>query len=286
MIDLHCHALPGMDDGPASYAGSLAMARAAAGAGIEVMTATPHIRSDYAVAIDGIRRAVDALNARLHSEGVAVEVAPGAEVSLAKARTLVDTDLEALCLGTGRYVLIESPYGHLGPELETAVLGLHNRGFHPVLAHPERSPAFLRDPGRLRRLVEDGSLCSITASSLSGAFGPPVRSFALELLTGGFAHNVATDSHGATDRPPSSLRAGLEAMEESVVHSDGYAEWLTDSVPRAILAGGPLPSPPSSGLALRPSSEPGRTRLRSRVGSRLPRRVVKLFAAPGHRAGS
>jgi protein-tyrosine phosphatase len=113
-----------------------------------------------------------------------------------------------------------------------------------LLAHPERCPGFQHDPGALRRLVERGVLCSITSSTLTGAFGRLPCRFAFALLSDGLVHNIASDAHDAERRPPD-LRPGLAATAARLDGFDARAAWLTQAVPAAILSGAPLPDPPA-----------------------------------------
>ena len=125
------------------------------------------------------------------------------------------------------------------------VTDLQERGFRIVLAHPERCPALHRDREMLERLVASGVLGSLTAGSLDGRFGAAVRRFALELMRDGLVHNVASDAHDASNRPPTIAgeldRAGLGSL----------AGWLTQDVPGAILAGGEIPTRPEVELSER-----------------------------------
>ena len=88
-----------------------------------------------------------------------------------QAAALSDDELAALRLGGGPWLLLESPFGAAGPELERVVDGLMARGHKILLAHPERSPRCADRPQRLRALVERGARCSITAAALEGRFG-------------------------------------------------------------------------------------------------------------------
>lgn len=243
MIDLHSHVLPGIDDGPASLEGSLALARAAAQSGVRTLIATPHIDHSYGLAPASVAEAVQRLAARLREEEIALEVLPGGEVALSRCPELRDEELRAVSLGGGPYILLESPLQAAAIGLESAVFDLHVRGFRVLLAHPERSPVFMRDPDTLRRLVEQGALCQITAGSLLGRFGRTVRSFSLTLLREGLVHDVASDAHDAQRRPPG-LREGLAAAEGDVRGLNDQIAWLTEQAPAAILRGEPLPPRP------------------------------------------
>jgi protein-tyrosine phosphatase len=243
VIDLHCHILPGVDDGPVNLDFSVAMARKAEDAGIVVVVATPHVRSDHPNDPAGIEDAVRELNAALAAEEVELRVLSGAEVSLPKAAELDDNTLAGLCLGSGGYLLVESPYRSSDIDLEGILEDVRARGFSPVLAHPERCPIFQRDPSRLARLVNGGVLCSITAASLAGRFGATVRKFSLELLYDGLVHDVASDAHDHLHRPPD-LLTGFESAEADVPGIRGQANWFTVTAPVAIVTGRQLPPPP------------------------------------------
>jgi protein-tyrosine phosphatase len=247
VIDLHCHILPGLDDGPVNFDFSVAMARKAEEAGINIMVATPHVRSDYPTEPEGIAAAVAELNDALANEELELLVLAGAEVSLQKSAELDDGTLTTLCLGSGDYLLVESPYRSIDIDLEGIVWDLQARGFKPVLAHPERCPIFQRDPDRLARLVNGGVLCSITAASLAGRFGTTVRRFSLELMYDGLVHDVASDAHDHLHRPPD-LLTGFESAEADIPGIRGQASWFTVTAPVAIVTGRdslpPRPDPP------------------------------------------
>ena len=168
---------------------------------------------------------------------------PGAEVGWASAPDLDDRLLSKLSLGSGRYVLLESPYGRQPVDVEATIAGLAERGYGVILAHPERCPLFQRDPERLRADRRGGTLCSITAGSMFGRFGETVRPFTVEMLRRGLVHDVASDAHDHIHRPPG-LTAGFAAIEEELPGIAAHAAWFTVTSPVAILAGNPLPRRP------------------------------------------
>jgi protein-tyrosine phosphatase len=243
MIDIHSHVLPGLDDGPDTMEQSLALARAAAAGRTRVMVATPHIRHDYPFDIDEIATGVSALNAELMRERIDLRIVPGGEVSVSRIGELDHTALRLVALAGGPYVLVESPYTDVGRLVETALFDLQAKGFRPVLAHPERSPAFQQDIPRLVELVRKGVLCSITASSISGRFGKTVRRFTLDLLRGGLVHDIASDTHDLRSRRPE-LDPGLSALRAAVPRLASQSGWLTHDVPAAILDGRGMPTRP------------------------------------------
>jgi protein-tyrosine phosphatase len=239
VIDLHSHVLPGIDDGPRTIEGSLELARAAVAAGTRTLVATPHVSWHYPNDADTIARAVTELRERLAAEEIALELLPGAEIAVTRLPELDSAERSRLRLGGGPWLLVEPPFTPVATGLERILLDLQDSGSRVLLAHPERSPAIQRDPRMLASLVRAGVLTSLTAGSLVGHFGEKVRRFALQLVHEELVHNVAADSHDAVHRPPSIAaeleRAGLEPL----------AEWLTVSVPAAILAGTEIPPRPA-----------------------------------------
>jgi protein-tyrosine phosphatase len=244
VIDLHCHVLPGIDDGPATLEDSLALCRAAAASGTRTIVATPHVSWDWPkvdsqVVADGVAR----VNEAIAAEGLDLEVRPGAEVAMTRAGDLPDEELVALRLGGGPYLLVECPYSPAAAGFDAILHGLAGRGHRILLAHPERCPAFQRDRARLRAFVDADMLTSITAGAFVGRFGRGIKAFARELLDEGLVHDIASDGHGAGPQRPPTI--GPELEEAGL---GDRADWHARVVPLAILDGTPLPpAPPPPG---------------------------------------
>ena len=216
----------------------------AAADGTTTVVATPHCSPHFPTAPETVDAGLGEMRSALAAEGIPIELRRGAEIALEMAQRLPDDALRQLTLGGSRCVLLECPLAPaVGTAFERCVEDLQRRGYRVLLAHPERAPAFMGDPQRLRGLVEAGALCSITAGSLSGDFGRGPRSFSLELLRDGLVHSVDSDAHHAEGRPPG-LRAGLAAAEEALGDLAGRARWLTTELPAALLADAPLPAAP------------------------------------------
>jgi protein-tyrosine phosphatase len=238
MIDLHFHALPGIDDGPRDLDEAITLVGAAKAAGVDAIVATPHVSwtclNDAHTILTALRELREALEAR----SIAMAIHPGAEIALTRALDLSDDELARLRLGAGPWVLIEPPLAPRVSGVEDMLYALEQRGARIVLAHVERCPAFLEDDGLLRRLVERGMLASVTAGSLTGRFGPVAKRCATQFIAAGLIHNVASDAHDPVMRPPTApadiLAAGLHEQ----------ADWLTGGVPDAILRGRSIPPPP------------------------------------------
>jgi protein-tyrosine phosphatase len=243
VIDLHSHVLPGIDDGPAALEGSLALARAAVAQGTGTLVATPHVNSRYPNDADTIAGLVRQLADRLEAEGIPLALLAGAEIAVTRVAEIEPSQLHRLALGGGPWLLVEPPFTSVVAGLDSIVRDLLRRGHRVLLAHPERCPAFRRDPRMLESLVRDGVLTSITAGSLTGRFGSEVRRFSQRLMEAEVVHNVASDAHDDSGRPPSIA----EELQAAGVGPLG--DWLTEEVPAAILAGDEIPPRPSLTLA-------------------------------------
>jgi protein-tyrosine phosphatase len=241
VIDLHCHVIPGLDDGPATIEDSLALCRAARADGTTRIVATPHVNWRYPDVDAGtVRAGVAAVNAALASASFDLRVDGGAEIALSRAAELPDEEIVALRLGQGPYSLIECPHQGGAPAAVREMLHrLAGSGHSILLAHPERCPVFQSDRRLVPELVEHGMLCCITAQSLTGDFGSRARSYAWDLMGAGHVHSIASDAHDAVRRPPhlaSTLdRAGLSATQ---------IEYFALTSPRAIIEGEPVARPP------------------------------------------
>ena len=243
MIDLHCHLIPGVDDGPETLEDSVALARASVEAGIRTAVATPHLDHRWEVPPEEIEPGVARVRGALADAGIELEVLCGAEIALPRFGELSPAQLDMVRLGGGPYLLIESPHTPAAGDFHTFLRVLRKRGHAVLLAHPERCPTLQRRPDRVAELVAAGVLCSVTSGALGGRFGGPVREFALELLERGLVHNVASDSHSAGLRGPD-LLDGLAAADAELPGILDQADWFTRAVPEAILAGRDLPPQP------------------------------------------
>jgi protein-tyrosine phosphatase len=245
VIDLHCHLLPGIDDGPADESGSVLLARFLADSGVATVAATPHLRADHPGVVPGELAARCArLRDRLAAERVPLQVVSGGELDLDWALGASPEALrDASFGGRGTDLLVETPYGPLPGSFEELLLQLSGAGYRLLLAHPERNPSFRERPSRLARLVGRGALVQLTASSL---VAPPRRSrsgrFARWALEEGLAHVIASDSH-ALEADRAALAEGVEEARALV---GTRADWMVEGAPAAILAGEPLPPAPQA----------------------------------------
>lgn len=259
MVDLHTHLLPKVDDGPATVAGSLAMAGALAEGGVRVVVCTPHVHPHHPTTPQQMQAALSTLSEAAAGAGVDLRILPGGEIALEMLPRLDDEDLRAFSLGGGgRWLLLEMPFRGWPLRIGATLRDLEIRGFGVVLAHPERADAVQRAPDRLRDLVGRGALCQLTASSFTGEHGPAARRCAETLLRGGLAHILASDAHSVGWRPPG-LREGLEAAARSLGVWPEALQWMVEEGPRLVVEGRPL-SPPrlAPDRTLRAAAPPAR----------------------------
>lgn len=229
MVDLHCHLLPWVDDGPTDWDEAVEMARIAAADGVETAVATPHCQ-DGSPGPGEIRALVAELNRRLGAAGVALTVLPGAELN----PQLPPETLRTLSLNATPYVLVEFPPFHLPANARDLVWRAVAQGLRPIIAHPERNSSVHRDPRRLLELLEAGALAQVTAASLEGAMGPEAEACARYLVRRGAVHFLASDGHSATVRRPT-LSAGL-AVAAGLLGAAPARRLVWDN-PAAVVAG-------------------------------------------------
>jgi protein-tyrosine phosphatase len=233
MIDLHCHILPGIDDGAVDLPVSLAMAEALVVDGVTTVACTPHILPGvYHNSGPEIRAAVQQLQDVLDEERIPLHLVAGADVHIAPNLVSGLQSGHLLSLADTRYVLIEPPHNLLPPRLEECFFDLLAAGYVPILTHPERLSWINAHYATVERLFEAGVWMQVTAGSLAGAFGRNPLYWAERMLDEGRVHFLATDAHDTKRRPPN-LSEGRELAAKRV--GDGEAEHLVVSRPEGVL---------------------------------------------------
>jgi len=246
MIDLHCHILPGLDDGAADLAVSLEMARALVADGVSVVACTPHILPGlYHNCGPVIRDATAKLQQALDDQGVPLTLVTGADNHVVPDFVAGLRSGHLLSLRDTRYVLVEPPH-HVAPvRLDDLFFEVLGAGFVPILTHPERLSWIEADYARIVRLGAAGVWMQITAGSLAGNFGRRAQYWAQRMLEEGAVHILATDAHDAERRPPN-LSEGRDLAAKRI--GADAAQHLVLTRPMAILnndapAGLALPEP-------------------------------------------
>ena len=239
MIDLHAHVLPGIDDGPSTLDGSMAVLRAMQEDGIRAVAATPHVRDDWPTSVAQMREGVAALSGAAAAAGLEIEVLPGGEIDLARLAQLAPEERAGFGLGGNpKLLLLEFPYTGWPLGLREIVFRLQAAAIVPVLAHPERNREVQAAPERLEELVRGGALVQVTAASVDGRLGARSRACALRLVELELAHVLASDAHA-----PSVRGAGLSAAAGALGE---VGAWMSADVPAALLAGEQPPPRPQA----------------------------------------
>ncbi len=233
MIDLHCHLLPGIDDGASHLDVSLQMARMAVEDGIHTTACTPHIYPGmYMNDGPGIRSAVEALQQALDDNGIALQLVVGADVHLVPGLTEGIRSGRIPTLHDSRYFLLEPSHTTPPPGFEDAVFNLIAAGYTPIITHPERLTWVEHHYPAFERLVGEGAWMQITAGSLTGVFGPRAKHWAERFIIDGHTHLLATDAHSTGRRCPR-LSDAVERARALV--GDTEARRMVVERPRAVL---------------------------------------------------
>lgn len=197
MIDIHCHILPGLDDGPKDLFSCLEMANAAVDSGITDIFATPHhLNGQYENEKGRILECVDRINSYLLQENIPLTIHPGQELRIHwDLIKTIDRDEVLTFDNLGKFLLLELPSGEIPSYTLDVVYELLLKGITPIIAHPERNKGFIKEPEILFELVQLGALAQITAGSIIGHFGKKVKSFSKKIIEHQLVHFIASDSH-------------------------------------------------------------------------------------------
>ena len=221
MIDIHCHILPGIDDGPRDLKAAVKMARLAAKDGIKVIVATPHCFDGvYDCQQYDIGGLCENLNVVLQRERIHLRIIPGAEIRLTPEFLKLAEEEKLLTLGNfGRDVLIELPDVFLPDAVYDLFKLLRNKNVRCIVAHPERNTLILSNNHILEGIVNAGAALQITAGSLTGLFGKEPQILAHRILKMVCIRFLASDGHCIKKRKPVLAKArkivGKKAGDET-----------------------------------------------------------------------
>jgi len=243
IVDMHCHLLAGLDDGPKTTAEGIEMCRMLAEQGVGSVLSLAHQNEYYPdVTASRIRQGVLTLKKELQTERVPISAFAGSEVMVhPDLFSAVDQNQFLTIADSGKYILIEFPHG-LFVDLREIVSGLVQRGIRPILAHPEQSPELLYSEHTAQELIQLGCLFQLSTGNVTM---PQERRMATAIkswVRRGFVHVIGSDGHSPSRRPP------LLAEATRVL-----ANWTTTAVAdriccinaMTILQGLPLRIPPA-----------------------------------------
>ncbi|MAM69592.1 MAG: capsular biosynthesis protein [Gammaproteobacteria bacterium] len=236
MIDLHCHLLPGIDDGPDTLEQALELARIAVANGITHSVLTPHIHPGrYENDAASIQAELKTFRAALEAENIPLQLGFAGEVRLSAEIPMMIEQGQIPFYGEldGYHVfLLELPHSHVPPGSDKLVEWLLQRNIRPMIAHPERNKDIMRKPDKIQPFIELDCLFQLTAGSVAGDFGEAAQNTARLILETGKVSVLASDAHNALYRPPR-LDHGRDAAAE-IVGSDAAHELVFDR-PRQLI---------------------------------------------------
>lgn len=233
MIDLHCHLLPGIDDGAPDVETALEMARIAVADGVTTTACTPHIYPGlYDNAGPDIRRRVTDLQQILDDAGIPLRLVAGCDAHLTPTMVAELRSGHILTLADSRYFLFEPPHHVAPPRLEESVQATIEAGYLPIITHPERLSWIESHYEIMKRLVAGGAWMQITAGAVTGRFGHRPQYWAERMLDEGLVHVLATDAHNLRNRKPL-LADAVQAV--AVRLGDAAAMDMVLTRPRMVL---------------------------------------------------
>lgn len=215
MLDLHCHILPGIDDGAEDIDASLAMAEKAISQGITHILCTPHHNNGkYVNPKEFVIQQVTNLQAELDKRNLSLTLFEGQEVRIT-GDLLEEIEQNRILFAdvTNTYLLIEFPTMDVPAYTEQLFFDLRAKGYVPIIVHPERNAKFREDPNRLIPFLEMGCLAQLTAPSYVGIFGKNIQKTARQMVEHRLVQMVASDAHGVHKRN-FYLKEAFEAIEQ------------------------------------------------------------------------
>jgi len=226
LTDLHCHLLPGIDDGSKSMDQSLAMARIAVADGITTTVVTPHhLNGVYSNPARRVREGIERLNAAMQAAGIGLNLLPGSELHLTPELPGELAAGTALTIANqGRAVLVELPVHTVPVGAEQLLDDILAQRLTPVIAHPERNSELRRTPERLSEWVQMGCLAQVTVQSCTGQFGEAVQQAARTMIRQGSIQVAASDAHRDRRRVPQMTPA-----------REPITAWTNDAVSRLLV---------------------------------------------------
>ena len=239
MIDLHCHILPGLDDGPETIEESVEMAQAAMADGITHLVATPHSSSEYFFDYPKTRSLCKDLQKRV---GERLTLATGCDFHL-NPENVASLRAQALrfCINQKDYLLVEFNEIAIPPAVDQTLHEMQLAGVRPIITHPERNRLLRLRPERLATWVRHGCYGQVTGGALIGRFGASAQKDSMRWIGAGLIHFVASDAHNTSSRPIQ-LRPAYEVVEKEFGGEKARALFVDN--PRAAFEGRDLPHVP------------------------------------------
>ncbi len=216
-VDIHCHCLPAVDDGPATMAEALALCRGLVNDSITAVIATPHQLGRFSDCNEAvrIRKAVAVLNEEIRSNNLALTVMAGGDVRVdERICQLLKADKILTLADGGKYILLELP-PQIFIDIEPLLIELASLEIQAIISHPERHEVLARQPQLMSKWLSHSAHLQVTCGSLLGDFGFMAQKTAWRLLSSGWATLVATDSHDLDGRKPR-MKAAFQCISSKL----------------------------------------------------------------------
>ena len=239
MIDVHCHILPGLDDGPENIETSLAMAESAIADGITHVVATPHSSNQYFFDYARVQALREELQEKISDKLI---LATGCDFHLNPENLdALREDAPRFCINQRDYLLVEFNEYSIPPAMDQTLHEIQLLGLRPVITHPERNAILRLQTGRLAKWVRLGCFIQVTAGSITGVFGPGAQKDSLRWVANGLVHIVASDAHNTRGRPLK-LQPAFDVVCEQFGEDKARALFVEN--PMAAFEGRDLPHVP------------------------------------------
>lgn len=214
MTDLHCHILPGIDDGAKDVSVSLELLHKEYEDGVRNIAFTSHFNSERTTVEAFLEKRAAAyarLTEALKEEPMDFRFKLGSEVYFSPK--LCELDAKALCMGDTAYMLIEFPTTHKPHFIKQTLYALQEQGILPLIAHIERYPYVLDDPTLLYEWVAAGAYAQINAGALLQ--DAKLRKKLCKFISWGLVHVLSTDTHSPDKRPPR-MAEGIQMLQKTL----------------------------------------------------------------------
>lgn len=237
MIDIHNHIIPEIDDGALDLDMALAMLRMAEQQGVTHLVCTPHMHPGrFENSLDTIKPAFESLVNQVEKEGLAIQLAMGAEVRISDEFMIQLRQQQVPFIGEWEgkpAVLLEMPHAQVPTGIEQLLMWVEKQGVQPIIAHPERNKEIMKNPDRIYELVDRGALLQLTAGSVAGQFGESAEQLSHWLLDRRLITFIASDAHRTERRAPA-MALAREVLKAD--YGESVAQALTWSNPAKLCA--------------------------------------------------
>ncbi len=236
MVDIHCHILPGFDDGAPDLAEALTMARMGADSGVTEILVTPHFHGEEEslASLPTLYSRFRQLEEAVARERLPLRLHPGAEILCLPETLDLAAKKQLPTLGRTDYVLCEFYFDTPFARMDMLLEGIADCGYKPVVAHPERYGAIQREPGRVEYWFRRGYVIQLNKGSVLRAFGSRVQDTARWILDRGLAHVIASDAHRADRRTTDMSRLRRYLLDR---YPESYVQLLLRRNPGRLVQG-------------------------------------------------